>query len=180
MIFIKRFSGISLILLLVFTALLFCATWNKQAKSADQIVIAEFEWGGKHQITFEEMMREINELPEHKQRQYENKEQLESYMRLMAESRLILCLARDRKLNEDPEILQKVRDHFSGFPDTSEYREEREDYTHQLQDLAVLRVLDVGAPIFHLGTVMNYKSVSQSTPWAIQRDIWKVHLLRES
>ena len=128
----KRFSGISLILLLVFTALLFCATWNKQAKSADQIVIAEFEWGGKHQITFEEMMREINELPEHKQRQYENKEQLERYMRLMAESRLILCLARDRKLNEDPEILQKVRDHFSGFPDTSEYREEREDYTHQL------------------------------------------------
>ena len=32
-------------------------------------------------------------------------------MTLMAESRLILCLAKDQKLNEDPEILKKVKDY---------------------------------------------------------------------
>ena len=128
----KSFNGISLILLLIFTALLFCYSCGEQAKGADGTVIAEFEWGGRHQITFEEMMQEISKLPEHKQRQYQGKEGLENYMVLMAESRLVLCLARDRKLNEDPEILKKVRVHFSGFPDTPEYRKKREDYSHQL------------------------------------------------
>lgn len=128
----KSFNGISLILLLIFTALLFCYSCGEQANGADGTVIAEFEWNGRHRITFEEMMKEIKELPENKQRQYQNKEGLQSYMMLMAESRLILCLARDQKLNEDPEILKKVRDHFSGFPDTPEYRKKREDYVHQL------------------------------------------------
>lgn len=128
----KSFNGISLILLLIFTALLFCYSCGEQANGADGTIIAEFEWDGRHRITFEEMMKEIKELPENKQRQYQNKEGLQSYMMLMAESRLILCLAKDQKLNEDPEILKKVRDHFSGLPDTSEYRKKREDYTHQL------------------------------------------------
>ncbi|MDE0322580.1 MAG: trypsin-like peptidase domain-containing protein, partial [Candidatus Poribacteria bacterium] len=35
-------------------------------------------------------------------------------------------------INEDPEILKEIRDHFSGFPDTPEYRKKREDYAHQL------------------------------------------------
>ena len=82
-----------------------------KAIGADGTVIAEFEWNGKHHITFEEMMQEISELPEYKQRQYQDKEGLETYMLLMAESRLILSLARDEKLNEDPEILKKVQDY---------------------------------------------------------------------
>lgn len=82
-----------------------------KAIGADGTVIAEFEWDGKQRITLEEMMQEISELPEYKQRQYQDKEGLETYMLLMAESRLILGLARDEKLNEDPEILKKVQDY---------------------------------------------------------------------
>ena len=33
-------------------------------------------------------------------------------MNLMAESRLILCLAKDKKLNEDPVVLKKVQDYY--------------------------------------------------------------------
>ncbi len=80
-----------------------------KAIGADGTVIAEFEWDGKQQITLEEMMQEISELPEYKQRQYQDKEGLETYMLLMAESRLILSLARDEKLNEDADILKKVQ-----------------------------------------------------------------------
>ncbi|MDE0323671.1 MAG: hypothetical protein OXN27_07080 [Candidatus Poribacteria bacterium] len=94
----KRFNDISLILLLIFTIPLLCYSCSEQVNAANRAIIAEFEWDGRHRITFEEMMREINELPEHKQRQYQDKEGLQSYMMLMAESRLILCLARDRKL----------------------------------------------------------------------------------
>ncbi|MCG8622976.1 MAG: peptidyl-prolyl cis-trans isomerase, partial [Proteobacteria bacterium] len=82
-----------------------------KAIGADGTVIAEFEWNGKQHITLEEMMQEISELPEYKQRQYQDKEGLETYMLLMAESRLILNLARDHELNEDPEILKKVQDY---------------------------------------------------------------------
>ena len=128
----KRFNDISLIFLLIFTIPLLCYSCSEQVNAANRAIIAEFEWGGKHRITFEEMMKEISMLPKHKQRQYQDKKGFEIYIQLMAESRLILCLARDRKLNEDREILKTVRDHFSGFPDTPEYRKKREDYAHQL------------------------------------------------
>jgi len=82
-----------------------------RATAAEGTVIAEFEWDGKHQITLEEMMEEISELPEYKQKKYQDKNGLEEYMTLMSESRLILCLAKDQKLDEDEEILKKVRDH---------------------------------------------------------------------
>ena len=80
---------------------------------AEGTVIAEFEWDGKHQITLEEMLQEISELPTYKQPQYQEAEGgYEEYMNLMAESRLILCLAKDRKLNEDPEVMKKVQDYY--------------------------------------------------------------------
>jgi hypothetical protein len=80
---------------------------------AEGTVIAEFEWNGKHQITLEEMLQEISELPTYKQQQYQEAEGgYEEYMNLMAESRLILCLAKDQKLEEDPEILKKVQDYY--------------------------------------------------------------------
>ena len=84
---------------------------SDKAIGADGTVIAEYEWNGKHRITLEEMIQEISELPEYKQRQYQDKKGLETYMLLMAESRLILALANEAKLNEDPEILKKVQDY---------------------------------------------------------------------
>ena len=106
-----RFPVILLILLgIIVTHPVFYSCGDK-AIGADGTVIAEFEWDGKHRITLEEMLQEISELPEYKQRQYQDKEGLETYMLLMAESRLILCLARDQQLNEDPEILKKVQDY---------------------------------------------------------------------
>ncbi len=80
---------------------------------AEGTVIAEFEWNGKHQITLEEMLQEISELPTYKQPQYQEAEGgYEEYMNLMAESRLILCLAKDRNLDEDPTVLKKVQDYY--------------------------------------------------------------------
>ena len=80
---------------------------------AEGTVIAEFEWNGKHHITLEEMLQEISELPTYKQPQYQEAEGgYEEYMNLMAESRLILCLAKDRKLDEDPGVMKKVQDYY--------------------------------------------------------------------
>ena len=80
---------------------------------AEGTVIAEFEWNGTHHITLEEMLQEISELPTYKQQQYQEAEGgFEEYMNLMAESRLILCLAKDRKLDEEPGILKKVQDYY--------------------------------------------------------------------
>ena len=48
------------------------------------------------------MLEEIRELPEYKQKWYKDKETFEVHINLMAESRLVLYLAKDRKLDEDP------------------------------------------------------------------------------
>ncbi len=107
----KQLSVISLLLLAVIAIHPVFYSCGDKAIGADGTVIAEFEWNGKQHITLEEMQQEISELPEYKQRQYQDKEGLETYMLLMAESRLILNLARDQGLNEDPEILKKVQDY---------------------------------------------------------------------
>ena len=107
----KRLPVVPLLLIAVIAIHPVFYSCGDKAIGADGTVIAEFEWNGKHRITLEEMQQEISELPEYKQRQYQDKEGLETYMLLMAESRLILSLARDEKLNEDPEILKKVQDY---------------------------------------------------------------------
>lgn len=108
----KNYSIVHTILFVVLIATLpFLYSCGDKAIGADRTVIAEFEWDGKQRITLEEMMQEISELPEYKQRQYRDKAGLEEYMTLMAESRLILSLAKDQKLNEDPEILKKVQNY---------------------------------------------------------------------
>lgn len=100
------------LLLATLAVLPFLTGCGDKAIGADGTVIAAYEWDGKqHHITLEEMQQEISELPAYKQRQYQDKEGLETYMLLMAESRLILSLARDQKLNEDPGILKKVQDY---------------------------------------------------------------------
>ena len=108
----SKYSSIPFILLFaILVTLPFVYSCGDKAIGADGTIIAEFEWDGKQRVTLEEMMQEISELPEYKQRQYKDKEGLEEYMTLMAESRLILCLAKDQKLNEDQEILKKVQNY---------------------------------------------------------------------
>ena len=107
----KKFSCIPLILIAILAIHPLFYSCGEKAIGADKTIIAEFEWDGKHQITLEEMMHEISELPKYKQRQYQDKAGLEEYMLLMAESRLILCLAKDMALNEDTEILKKVKNY---------------------------------------------------------------------
>ncbi len=108
----SRYRIMSVVLLFVILATLpFVYSCGDKAIGADGTVIAEFEWDGKQRITLEEMMQEISELPEYKQRLYKDKAGLEEYMLLMAESRLILCHAKEHDLNEDEEILKKVRDY---------------------------------------------------------------------
>ena len=84
-----------------------------EALEAGGTVIAEFEWDGKHQITLEDMMQELGELLEYKREDYKDKAGLEKYMHLMAESRVMVYLARDRKFDEDPEILKATQDHLN-------------------------------------------------------------------
>ena len=73
------------------------------------IVVAEFDCNGKQQITLTEMIQDIRELSEYTPERYKDKARLEEYVTLMAEGRLILCLAKDRKLEEEPEIQKKIQ-----------------------------------------------------------------------
>ena len=80
--------------------------------NAENIVIAEFDCNGKQQITFAEMIQDIRELSEYTPDRYKDKVRLEEYATLMAEGRLVLCLAKARKLEEEPEIQRKMRRYF--------------------------------------------------------------------
>ena len=77
--------------------------------NAESIVVAEFDCSGKQQITLAEMIQDIRELSEYTPGRYKDKARLEEYLTLMAEGRLILCLANDRKLEEEPEIQRKMQ-----------------------------------------------------------------------
>ena len=77
--------------------------------NAEGIVVAEFDCSGKQQITLAEMIQDIRELSEYAPGRYKDKGRLEEYLTLMAEGRLILCLANDRKLEEEPEIQRKMQ-----------------------------------------------------------------------
>ena len=77
--------------------------------NAEGIVVAEFDCSGKQQITLAEMIQDICELSEYAPGRYKDKGRLEEYLTLMAEGRLILCLANDRKLEEEPEIQRKMQ-----------------------------------------------------------------------
>ncbi len=77
--------------------------------NAESIVIAEFDCNGKQQITLAEMIQDIRELSEYTPERYKDKARLEEYVTLMAEGRLILCLAKARKLEDEPEIQRKNR-----------------------------------------------------------------------
>ena len=77
--------------------------------NAENIIIAEFDCDGKQQITLAEMIQDIRELSEYTPERYKDKARLEEYVTLMAEGRLILCLAKERELEKEPEIQRKTR-----------------------------------------------------------------------
>ena len=77
--------------------------------NAESIVIAEFDCNGKQQITLAEMIQDIREISVDRPERYKDKAGLEEYVTLMAEGRLILCLAKERQLEEEPEIQRKTR-----------------------------------------------------------------------
>ncbi len=77
--------------------------------NAETIVVAEFSCNGKQHITLAEMISDIRELSEFTPKRYKSKARLEEYLTLMAEGRLMLCIAKDRKLEEVPEIQKKIQ-----------------------------------------------------------------------
>jgi len=104
----KTFSWLT-IFGLALMSLSIASCGGKEVKTTEGTVLAEFDWNGEHHaVTLEEMEQEISELPEYKRDDYEGKEGMEEYLTLMAESRMLLFLATDKKLDEDPEILKKV------------------------------------------------------------------------
>ena len=62
----KKLGSICCILLSGFVLNIVFIGCGGKATGADGTVIAEFEWDGKHHITLEEMMAEIDELPDYK------------------------------------------------------------------------------------------------------------------
>ena len=79
---------------------------------AEGIVVAEFDCNGAQQITLADMIQDIRELSEDTPEHYKDRARLEEYLTLMAEGRLILCLAKDRKLEEEREIQRKMQRYF--------------------------------------------------------------------
>ena len=77
--------------------------------NAESIVIAEFDCNGKQQITLAEMIQDIREISVDRPERYKDKARLEEYATLMAEGRLILCIAKARKLEEESEIQKKAQ-----------------------------------------------------------------------
>lgn len=77
----------------------------------DTTLIAEFECDGRQFITLGEVKVEFSGLPEFARKKYKDKLGLEEYINLMAESRLMLCLAKERKIDEDPRIVEEVKDY---------------------------------------------------------------------
>ena len=77
----------------------------------DSTLIAEYECGGRQLITLADVKIEFSGLPEFARKKYKDKLGLEEYINLMAESRLMLCLAKERKIDEDPRIVEEVKDY---------------------------------------------------------------------
>lgn len=84
---------------------------DSENDGTDNTLIAEFECNGRQFITLTEVNVEFNGLPDFARKKYKDKSGLEEYINLMAESRLMLCLAKERKIDEDTRIVEEVRDY---------------------------------------------------------------------
>ena len=77
----------------------------------DKTVIAEFQCDGKQQITLAEFKDELHGLPKFARKKYKDKAGIADYANLMTESRLMLCLAKKLKIDEDMKIISEVREY---------------------------------------------------------------------
>lgn len=77
-------------------------------KVSEKQILASFD--KKQVVTADELNKEISELPEWKQDKYKDQAGREEYLTLMAESRMILQVASERKLEKNPEIIKQVKD----------------------------------------------------------------------
>ena len=84
---------------------------DTQHDETDNTLIAEFECDGRQLISLGEVRVEFSGLPEFARKKYKEKSGLHEYINLMAESRLMLCLARERKIDEDTRIVEEVKDY---------------------------------------------------------------------
>jgi parvulin-like peptidyl-prolyl isomerase len=77
-------------------------------KVGDKEILASFD--KKQVVKASELEKEISELPEWKQDKYKEQAGREEYLTLMAESRMILQVASDKKLEKNPEIIKQVKE----------------------------------------------------------------------
>jgi preprotein translocase subunit SecD len=87
-------------------------SYNTRSDSTQQgTVVAEYEWGGKHYITLEEIDQEISEMPVYRRDRYSKKENKEEYLKDKVEEKLQIHAARDASLDKEPEITEKVEEY---------------------------------------------------------------------
>ena len=87
------------------------STGKIEGNETDKTVIAEFQCDGKQQITLAEFRDELHGLPKFARKKYKDKAGIADYAYLMAESRLMLCLANNQKIDEDIGITSEVREY---------------------------------------------------------------------
>ncbi|HGE71206.1 TPA: hypothetical protein ENX78_10250 [Candidatus Poribacteria bacterium] len=76
-------------------------------KVNDKNILASFD---KQVILADELDKEISELPEWKQDKYKDQAGREEYLTLMAESRMILQIAKERKLEKHPTVVKELKE----------------------------------------------------------------------
>jgi len=79
---------------------------------SDEVILAEFTWNGeKVTVTLDELEKEISELPKYKRQKYTTEEGRKEYLTLMAESRLVLKAAEEKRYDARDDLIEKVDDY---------------------------------------------------------------------
>ena len=93
---------------LIFGFAAFLGGCSQKTKLIEETILAEFD---DTVVTLDDLEKEISELLEYKKSKYESKEGREEYLTLMAESRMLLQVAQEKGLNENPEILKQTQEY---------------------------------------------------------------------
>jgi len=108
----KRKIHVTLFIAIASITMLSMVSYSTKDSSTPQgTVIAEYEWGGKHYITLEEIDKEISEMPVYRRDRYKKKENKEEYLKDKVEEKLKFHAAEDAGLNKDPDITKKVEEY---------------------------------------------------------------------
>ena len=101
----KRFISVSAIFLLLCSSYIFSGC---SQKAPSESLLAEFDNQG---VTLVEFDKEVSELSGRDKRKYEGKEGLAEYLALMAESRMLLEVAKEQGLDKDGEMVRQIEDY---------------------------------------------------------------------